>query len=174
MPSTAVYFAVLPSKIALIAACLMLSGVSKSGSPAPSPITSRPAAFKARALSVTAMVAEGLMRDSESLSRAIPESPSSAGLRAPQGRPFLEGHDRRGKTQIGDDTIKAVDDCHGGFSVPAGLDRMRHSAMIEVTKSKRRAGLWNWGCLVRSRSSPGRAAALGRALPCHSPTKAAT
>ena len=71
MPSTAVYFDARPLSIALIAAFLMLSGVSKSGSPAPSPMTSRPAAFSARALSVTAMVAEGLMRDSESLSRAI-------------------------------------------------------------------------------------------------------
>jgi hypothetical protein len=35
MPSTAVYFDDLPSRIALIAASLMLSGVSKSGSPAP-------------------------------------------------------------------------------------------------------------------------------------------
>ena len=65
MPSTAVYFEVLPLSIALIAACLMLSGVSKSGSPAPSPITSRPAALSARALSVTAMVADGLMRLSD-------------------------------------------------------------------------------------------------------------
>ena len=58
----------MPLSIALIAACLMLSGVSKSGSPAPSPITSRPAALSARALSVTAMVADGLMRLSDSAS----------------------------------------------------------------------------------------------------------
>ena len=75
MPSTAVYFDALPLSIALIAACLMLSGVSKSGSPAPSPMTSRPAAFSARALSVTAMVAEGLMRlsvrkDSKAMARS--------------------------------------------------------------------------------------------------------
>ena len=62
MPSTAVYFEARPLSIALIAACLMLSGVSKSGSPAPSPITSRPACLSARALSVTAMVGDGLMR----------------------------------------------------------------------------------------------------------------
>src|ERR1700751_2209113 len=61
MPSTAVYFDALPPRIALMAASLMFSGVSKSGSPAPSPITSRPAALSARALSVTAMVADGLM-----------------------------------------------------------------------------------------------------------------
>ena len=70
MPSTAVYL-VLPSRIALIAASLMLSGVSKSGSPAPRPITSRPAAFSSRALLVTAMVADGLMRASESARKAI-------------------------------------------------------------------------------------------------------
>jgi hypothetical protein len=44
VPSTAVYL-VSPSLIALIAACLILSGVSKSGSPAPRPITSFPAAL---------------------------------------------------------------------------------------------------------------------------------
>ncbi len=71
MPSTAVYFAVLPLVIAWIAASLMLSGVSKSGSPAPSPITSRPDALSARALSVTAMVADGLMRLSD-FARAPP------------------------------------------------------------------------------------------------------
>ena len=49
MPSTAVYF-VSPRLIASIAACLMLSGVSKSGSPAPRPMTSKPAAFSSRAL----------------------------------------------------------------------------------------------------------------------------
>ena len=68
MPSTAVYLEARPLSIALIAACLMLTGVSKSGSPAPSPITSRPAALSARALSVTAIVAEGWMRSSEAAS----------------------------------------------------------------------------------------------------------
>src|SRR5580765_7498166 len=63
MPSTAVYL-VLPASIAWIAASLMLPGVSKSGSPAPSPMTLRPAAFSARALSVTAMVADGFTRSS--------------------------------------------------------------------------------------------------------------
>jgi hypothetical protein len=48
VPSTAVYL-VSPSLIALIAACLILSGVSKSGSPAPRPITSLPAAFNSLA-----------------------------------------------------------------------------------------------------------------------------
>src|SRR5438552_3745364 len=61
MPPTSVYL-VLPSLIALIAACLTFSGVSKSGSPAPRPMTLRPAAFSARALSVTAIVADGFTR----------------------------------------------------------------------------------------------------------------
>ena len=71
MPSTAVYFDALPSRMALIAASLMFSGVSKSGSPAPSPMTLRPAALSARALSVTAMVADGLMRAIRSARKAI-------------------------------------------------------------------------------------------------------
>src|SRR6186713_1453657 len=71
MPSTAVYFEARPLSIALIAACLMLAGVSKSGSPAPRPITSRPACFSARALSVTAMVGDGLMRFRVSDRKAI-------------------------------------------------------------------------------------------------------
>src|SRR5262245_20567777 len=65
MPSTAVYF-VSPRLIASTAACLILSGVSKSGSPAPRPMTSRPAALSSRALVVTAMVGDGLMRDRRS------------------------------------------------------------------------------------------------------------
>src|ERR1700761_1188029 len=64
MPSTAVYL-VWPSLMALIAASLMFCGVSKSGSPAASPITSRPAAFRSRALLVIAMVGDGWMRESD-------------------------------------------------------------------------------------------------------------
>ena len=60
MPSTAVYL-VSPSLIAFIAASLILSGVSKSGSPAPRPITSYPAAFSSLAFWVTAIVGEGLI-----------------------------------------------------------------------------------------------------------------
>ena len=48
VPSTAVYL-VSPLLIALIAAFLILSGVSKSGSPAPNPITSLPAALNSLA-----------------------------------------------------------------------------------------------------------------------------
>src|SRR5262249_25057122 len=66
MPSGSVYF-VLPSRIALIAASLTKSGVSKSGSPAPRPMTSRPAAFNARAFALTAIVGEGLIRPREAL-----------------------------------------------------------------------------------------------------------
>src|SRR3984957_2238587 len=63
MPSTAVYL-VLPASMAWIAASLTLAGVSKSGSPAPRPMTLRPAALSSRALSVTAMVADGFTRSS--------------------------------------------------------------------------------------------------------------
>src|ERR1700681_4940163 len=63
IPSTAVYL-VLPASMAWIAASLMLAGVSKSGSPAPRPMTLRPAALSSRALSVTAMVADGFTRSS--------------------------------------------------------------------------------------------------------------
>src|SRR3954468_218528 len=97
-PSTAVYFEALPLSIALIAAFLMLSGVSKSGSPAPRPITSRPAAFSARALSVTAMVAEGLTRDSESFRKAMTFSIRLLG--GPLWGAFvLKAGGGRGKTQ---------------------------------------------------------------------------
>ena len=48
VPSTAVYF-VSPLLIASMADFLILSGVSKSGSPAPNPITSLPAAFNSLA-----------------------------------------------------------------------------------------------------------------------------
>jgi len=48
VPSTLVYF-VSPRRMAAIAASLMFSGVSKSGSPAPRPMMSRPAAFSSRA-----------------------------------------------------------------------------------------------------------------------------
>src|SRR3954471_23127142 len=101
-PSTAVYFDARPLSIALIAAFLMLSGVSKSGSPAPSPMTSRPAALSARALSVTAMVAEGLMRDSESLSRAIRISkPQEKPHAKPQAAEFPNGPGRARQDAIG-------------------------------------------------------------------------
>ena len=54
-------YLVSPSLIALIAASLILSGVSKSGSPAPNPITSLPAARNSLAFCVTAMVGDGLI-----------------------------------------------------------------------------------------------------------------
>ena len=63
IPSTAVYL-VLPSAMARAAASLTWSGVSKSGSPAPEPITSWPAALSSAALVETAIVGDGLIRDS--------------------------------------------------------------------------------------------------------------
>ena len=61
VPSTAVYL-VSPSLMACIAASLILSGVSKSGSPAPNPITSFPAAFSSLAFWETAIVGDGFIR----------------------------------------------------------------------------------------------------------------
>src|SRR3954471_11914648 len=92
MPSTAVYFEARPDSIALIAACLMLSGVSKSGSPAPSPITSRPACLSARALSVTAMVGDGLMRFMVSDRKAIEISGFCGAVRNRRGQPRQAGN----------------------------------------------------------------------------------
>jgi hypothetical protein len=46
---------------AFSAAATMWSGVGKSGSPAPNPITSRPSAFMAFAVASTARVADGAM-----------------------------------------------------------------------------------------------------------------
>src|ERR1700735_2703324 len=52
-----------PRSIALTAACLMMAGGSKSGSPTESEITSRPLALRSRAFCVIAMVADGLTRE---------------------------------------------------------------------------------------------------------------
>src|SRR5271163_4590047 len=76
MPSTGGYL-VSPLRIAAIAASLMLSGVSKSGSPTESEITSRPLALRSRAFCVTAMVAEGLTRERTSAMKAMGGVPGS-------------------------------------------------------------------------------------------------
>src|SRR5258708_8822889 len=60
VPAAALYL-VRPLRIATIAASLMNSGVSKSGSPAPIAITSLPSALSLAALAETARVGEGLM-----------------------------------------------------------------------------------------------------------------
>ena len=60
-PDNAVEYFVSPLFIALIAAFLIFSGVSKSGSPAPKPITSLPAALNSLAFWVTAIVGDGLI-----------------------------------------------------------------------------------------------------------------
>ena len=52
----------LPAAMASMAAALMWSGVSKSGSPEPSPMTSRPCARNSAASAVTAIVGDGLTR----------------------------------------------------------------------------------------------------------------
>ena len=69
MPSTGGYF-VSPRSIASIAAFLILSGVSKSGSPTDSEMMSRPFALRSRAFCVTAIVAEGLTRERASAMKA--------------------------------------------------------------------------------------------------------
>src|SRR5688572_1077172 len=79
MPSTAVYF-VSPRLIASIAACFTLSGVSKSGSPAPRPMTSKPSALSSRALLVMAIVGEGF-----TLSSARATSPIRISQRSFEG-----------------------------------------------------------------------------------------
>src|ERR1700751_1146398 len=59
MPELGVYF-VNPASRDAIAAALMCSGVSKSGSPAPKPQTSIPSAFMALALESMLRVSEGV------------------------------------------------------------------------------------------------------------------
>src|SRR5215207_3273362 len=61
MPLAAVYF-VRPARIALSAASLMLSGVSKSGSPAPKSQTFAPEARNASAACIAAIVADDCIR----------------------------------------------------------------------------------------------------------------
>ena len=63
VPSTLVYL-VRPSRIALMPASLTWSGVSKSGSPAPRPITSTPRRLRSSTRLVMASVGDGLMRAS--------------------------------------------------------------------------------------------------------------
>src|SRR5690606_23968023 len=65
-----VYF-VSPRLMAATAASLMFCGVSKSGSPTESEMTSLPFALRSRAICVTAMVAEGLMRERASARKAM-------------------------------------------------------------------------------------------------------
>src|SRR5437763_12971191 len=67
-PSNTVYL-VSPRRIAAMPASRMLSGVSKSGSPCDSAMTSRPAAFNSVARAVIAMVGEGFTRAKRSASR---------------------------------------------------------------------------------------------------------
>ena len=60
VPSTAVYL-VKPFAMASVAAFMMCSGVSKSGSPAPRPMMSLPSALSYAARLVTARVGDGLI-----------------------------------------------------------------------------------------------------------------
>ena len=58
-PPAGLYLWFLGSRHASTAASTMCSGVGKSGSPAPNPITGSPAAFRALAFASTARVADG-------------------------------------------------------------------------------------------------------------------
>src|SRR6185503_9686313 len=78
VPPAAVYF-VWPLLIAAIAASLMNCGVSKSGSPAPSPMMSLPSDFRRAALAVTARVGEGLMALRRSATSDM-ETPEAVGI----------------------------------------------------------------------------------------------
>src|SRR3954467_5151608 len=62
VPSTSVYL-VAPASSAFLAASLMCTGVSKSGSPAPKLTTSIPSAFSLAALADTARVGDGSTTD---------------------------------------------------------------------------------------------------------------
>src|SRR3972149_1024777 len=78
MPPTSVYF-VCPRRIASTAACLIRSGVSKSGSPAPKEIPPTPRARSALALAWTASVDEGarVFRRSASTVALLRRSPAA-------------------------------------------------------------------------------------------------
>src|SRR5258706_8222204 len=78
VPPAAVYF-VCPWLIAAIGACLMNCGVSKSGSPAPSPMMSLPSDLRRAALAVTARVGEGLMALRRSATSDM-EAPEAVGV----------------------------------------------------------------------------------------------
>ena len=62
VPGMGVYL-VSPSSMACFPAALMLSGVSKSGSPAPRPMISRPTRFNSATLPVRTLVGDGFIRD---------------------------------------------------------------------------------------------------------------
>ena len=62
-PPAGVYLWILGSAAARCAASTMYSGVGKSGSPAPNPMTGRPAAFSALAFASTARVADSEMAE---------------------------------------------------------------------------------------------------------------
>src|SRR6202161_3125803 len=99
MPSTGGYL-VSPRSIALIAACLMLSGVSKSGSPTESEITSRPLALRSRAFCVIAMVADGLTRERTSARKAT-DWRLSVGVKKIERRTYSEAKAARQPWSLG-------------------------------------------------------------------------
>ena len=126
----------------------MLSGVSKSGSPAPSPITSRPACLSARALSVTAMVGDGLMRFMVSDRKAIGISGFRRAVGTGRGRArqaekpaFSMKTDDGRHHKYGPLGVCAPCSPHGGLS--------RHSAQRRLADACR-ARLWALAVLIAS------------------------
>src|SRR3954469_10210374 len=70
----------------------MASGVGKSGSPAPNPITGRPAALSAFALASTASVADSLMPPIRAETRAVTGADGTADMTASsQTHPARQG-----------------------------------------------------------------------------------
>ncbi len=89
-PLVGVYLWVRGSRQATSAAATMCSGVGKSGSPAPKPMTFSPAALRALALASTAKVAEGETAAIRAeIRRPVMVSPGRGG-RCGRGR-FLSG-----------------------------------------------------------------------------------
>src|SRR5277367_5022064 len=121
MPSTGGYL-VSPRSIALIAACLMLSGVSKSGSPTESEITSRPLAFRSRAFCVIAMVADGLTRERTSARKAT-DWRLSVAVRIVERRSYNETDAARQPQVKGSDRARLPDHSQKGGPVFLQLDR---------------------------------------------------
>src|SRR4051794_29816772 len=82
VPETGVYL-MTPLSSARTAACLMLSGVSKSGSPTPNAITSTPLALSAAARALTARVSDGWIFETRCAMRMLLTGSSGTSPPAP-------------------------------------------------------------------------------------------
>src|SRR5580700_3940806 len=122
MPSTGGYL-VSPRSIALIAAYLMLSGVSKSGSPTESDITSRPLALRSRAFCVIAMVADGLTRERTSARKAMGGLASFGCSMKVERRTYREADAARQPQAYGSERARLPDHGEKGWAVFCQFDR---------------------------------------------------